>query len=239
MGNPLFTLGPNRSTGGPEPTLSLRSAAIRGATGSRLFVAPLGRLVPSILLGIVAMTNLAQADPTPLTTLRSQTRDLLREEAIAPKGDKKDAAIAALCDMYVILRYDSRYQTSEMLRGDASKLRRRLLTIARARKSKLRRDRIPRPSSLASEVDSAIKSALASQDDDQKGFAKPAGSGGGALLDEGWRLVELIERIVAPDFWESRGGPGSIRYFAIRRVLVVRATTDVHEQIKDLLTALR
>ena len=60
-----------------------------------------------------------------------------------------------------------------------------------------------------------------------------------ALPDTGWQLVELLQRVVAPDFWERQGGPGTIRYLAMRRVLVVRATSDVHEQIKDMLMALR
>ncbi len=54
-----------------------------------------------------------------------------------------------------------------------------------------------------------------------------------------WQLVELIQRVVAPDLWDVQGGSGTIQYFAMRRVLVVRATTDVHEQIRDLLMALR
>jgi hypothetical protein len=63
--------------------------------------------------------------------------------------------------------------------------------------------------------------------------------GGAAVADDGWSLIELIQRVIAPDFWEPQGVPGVIRYFAIKRALVVRATTDVHEQLRELLTALR
>ncbi|MCG8650867.1 MAG: hypothetical protein MI861_13595 [Pirellulales bacterium] len=181
----------------------------------------------------------AAAEETSLTDLRQQTRTLLRNEAVAPEGYKKDAATAALCDMYVILRHDQRYSESEMLRSDAAKVRRRLITIARRLEGQLKRQKIARPSSLTAEVDAAIEAALTDGGEKLGSFAKPTAAGGAPFADEGWRLVELIERIVAPDFWESRGGPGAIRYFAIRRVLVVRATTDVHEQIKDLLRALR
>lgn len=62
---------------------------------------------------------------------------------------------------------------------------------------------------------------------------------GNGMFDNGWDLVDLIQRIVQPDFWETKGGPGVMHYFAARKVLVVRATSDVHEQIKDLLIALR
>ena len=62
--------------------------------------------------------------------------------------------------------------------------------------------------------------------------------GGAPIADEAWALVELIQRTVHPDFWELTGGPGSIRYFAIKRVLVVRATTQVHEDLVALLRQL-
>ena len=174
---------------------------------------------------------------TPLTTLRRQTRDMLRQEAVLAKGDKKDDAVTALCDLYVLLRHDDRYESSEMLQQDASKIRRRLLTVAAKREGQLKRDKITRPTSLTDEVESAIKDALNAPAGERGKLGKMAFAGGGAF-DNGWQLVELIERVVAPDFWDKQGGPGTIHYFAMRRVLVVRATTDVHEQIRDLLLAL-
>lgn len=169
-----------------------------------------------------------------MTMLRKETSELLRRQATLPSGTAKDDATTALCDLYVVLRSDSRYATSEMLRGDAMKIRRRLLSTLRARQHELRRNGIDRPSELSEQVESAIQAAIADAQAEQPGAA-----GGAALADNGWQLVELIQRVVAPDFWEPRGGPGSIRYFAMRRVLVVRATSDVHQQVKDLLTALR
>ena len=175
------------------------------------------------------------AEETPLTVLRQQTSDALRWAATASEGSKKDDAIAALCDLYVVLRQDERYASSEMLQQDAAKLRRRLISIGKKREGKLRRDGVTRPSSLSSEVDTSIKKALANKDDKQP-ISRGAAAAG--AFDTGWELVELIQRVVQPDFWDSQGGPGTIRYFAMRRVLVVRATTDVHEQIRDLLLRL-
>lgn len=202
-------------------------------------VARFCRLVPLISCLLACCSIQAAAAETSTTRLRQHTRELLRQQAIAADGVSKDAAVAALCDMYVILRNDPRYFSSDMLREDAMQVRRRLIGIARRRTGQLRRDGIARPSGLSAGVDSAIESALSQEGDPQGPSRQPLALGGGAIQDEGWRLVELIQRVVAPDFWENRGGPGAIRYFAIRRVLVVRATTDVHEQIKDLLMALR
>jgi hypothetical protein len=166
-----------------------------------------------------------------------------------------------------------------MLRGDAAKVRRRLISIGRKLESQLKRQGVPQPSGLSQTVDEQISQAIATSQSEggftqsegeftQSGTSSSQNAGGsnganslggnasssatgttagsiqggnapGPLPDTGWELVELIQRVVAPDFWDSRGGPGTIRYFAMRRVLVVRATSDVHEQIRDLLMALR
>jgi predicted flap endonuclease-1-like 5' DNA nuclease len=205
-------------------------------------------LVPCCLL-LLALAGLSpaggEAPETSLSELRSLTGDLLRAEATAAEGAEKQAAVTALCDLYVVLKSDPRHVTSDMLRGDAAKLRRRLIGIGRRTENRLKRAGVPKPNGLAAEVDSAIRAALESESrppgriQSAAVTAPPDGAGGAALADPGWRLVELIQRVVTPEFWDRLGGPGSIHYFAIRRVLVVRATTDVHEQIKDLLTALR
>ena len=188
---------------------------------------------------LLALPCQGSSTDTPLTKLRHETRELLIQEAVLDDGAAKDAAVAALCDLYVVLRSDDRYGTSAMLQGDAAKVRRRLLSAAHHREAQLKRDGIDRPSNLSSEVDAAIATALADSQTDCSDRVESSGQGGGALPDSGWQLVELLQRIVAPDFWDRQGGPGTIRYFAMRRVLVVRATTDVHEQIRDLLMALR
>lgn len=216
----------------------------------------ISQMVVMVMIGAM-LIGAADAEEVSTTSLREQTRKQLRLESTAETGTPKDDAATALCDLYVVLRGDARFQSSEMLQGDATKVRRRLLTIARRREIQLERQGIQRPSELGRQVDAAIKKSLTEEgngsvdvvegqinlnSDSAAGEASggAGGSGGGAGGGGGgWQLVELIERIVAPDFWESRGGVGSIQYFAMRRVLVVRATSDVHQQIKDLLTALR
>lgn len=194
----------------------------------------------------------AVADQPTLSELHSKTKMLLRIEASAADQRQAIAAAETLCDWYVILRSDERYDSSKMLQSDAIQVRRRLIGIANRHQRSLRRGGVAKPEALSRRVDAAIEAVMERDEsaaaDTAAGDETPSsgglavgveGAGGAPLADEGWRLVELIQRVVAPDFWDTRGGPGSIRYFAIRRVLVVRATTDVHEQIKDLLMALR
>jgi hypothetical protein len=197
-----------------------------------------------ILLAVMWLGSGAAAGDPSLTELSRHLSRQLRAEATAAEDGERDAAIAALCDLYVVMRGDERFPTSAMLRGDAAKLRRRLLSIARRREHRLTRAGIPRPPGLEQRVRLAIDAArsetqtartLPAEGDPSR---RPAAAGG-ALADGGWGLVALIQRIVAPGFWDATGGKGSIHYFAMRRVLVVRATSDVHQQIKDLLMTLR
>ncbi len=186
---------------------------------------------------LTVSARIASSEQSSPTALRHETRLLLRQHATAENESQKTYAAASLCDWYVVLRSDPRFDESEMIKGDAVKVRHRLLTIARQTENRLKRQGIDKPSNLSEDVDSILEQDINATS--ATGTALPEVAGGGALADPGWQLVELIQRIVVPDFWESRGGPGSIRYFAMQRVLVVRATSDVHQQLKDLLTALR
>jgi hypothetical protein len=49
------------------------------------------------------------------------------------------------------------------------------------------------------------------------------------------QLIDLIERTIAPTTWDSAGGLGSVHYYSPFRVLVVRQTGDVHEQLGGLI----
>ncbi|TWU47129.1 hypothetical protein [Rubripirellula reticaptiva] len=175
-------------------------------------------------------------EPVSLTELRVQTSELLREEAKVSRENSRrqspQATMVAmnLCDLFVVIHNDPRYPNSEMLQGAATRIRRRLIQVKQSREASLNRNGITRPSGLSSQVDALLTGDTANL----------AGSAGGVLGEaEGWGLVELIQRIIAPDFWDVRGGNGAMQYFAMQKVLVVRATSDVHEQIRDLLTALR
>jgi hypothetical protein len=57
--------------------------------------------------------------------------------------------------------------------------------------------------------------------------------------DWGPALVNLIERTIAPEKWGTVGGPFSIMYFAPLRVLVVRATAEVHNDVGRVVGGLR
>jgi type II secretory pathway component GspD/PulD (secretin) len=53
------------------------------------------------------------------------------------------------------------------------------------------------------------------------------------------QLIKLITNTIEPKSWESMGGPGTIQFFPLTNTLVINQTTDIQEQIADLLQALR
>lgn len=70
------------------------------------------------------------------------------------------------------------------------------------------------------------------------GMGGQAGFGGAAIADFD-SLIQLIQTTIAPDTWEALGGPSTMAPYRANLSLVVSTTTDVHEQIADLLASLR
>ena len=66
-----------------------------------------------------------------------------------------------------------------------------------------------------------------------------AGGQFAAPWDNGQNLVDLITSTIDPTFWRQNGGNGTIHYFQPLRVLVIGATTRVHQDTDELLRKLR
>lgn len=66
----------------------------------------------------------------------------------------------------------------------------------------------------------------------------PGGQGGAAMADFE-TLMQLIKDTIQPDSWDDLGGAGTITPFPSNLSLVVSATQQVHEEIRDLLEQLR
>ncbi len=57
----------------------------------------------------------------------------------------------------------------------------------------------------------------------------------GNPLEEAFNVQMLIDTIVTsidPDSWDVRGGPGTIRYYAPTKSLIVRQSAEVHVSLK-------
>lgn len=66
-----------------------------------------------------------------------------------------------------------------------------------------------------------------------------SGAGGGASFADFSSLIDLIQTTVEPDTWDALGGPSTMREYAQNLSLVISTTSDVHDQIADLLESLR
>ena len=67
----------------------------------------------------------------------------------------------------------------------------------------------------------------------------PSAAGGGGSFADFQSLIDLIQTTVVPDTWEALGGPSTMRDYAQNLSLVISTTSDVHDQITDLLESLR
>lgn len=65
-----------------------------------------------------------------------------------------------------------------------------------------------------------------------------AGRGGGGMADFG-SLMMLLQQTIEPTSWEALGGVGTMAPYPQNLSLVISTTSDVHDQIVDLLESLR
>jgi general secretion pathway protein D len=90
---------------------------------------------------------------------------------------------------------------------------------------------------LATMNSAGMLPSVAPRSPQQLGFT--SGNLGGAAQADFDTLIDLITSTIAPQTWDTVGGPGSIEGFPTNLSLVVSQTQDVHEQIADLLDQLR
>lgn len=212
----------------------------------------------STVILAAALIWTAEADATELKGFHEysqQVRDTLRREATAESPGRRAAAVRRLAELYREVSFDPRLETSDTLKQLRIKLWSRLTAIKRDLERQIARstnasppaplagdDRLLEDDDAAAEA-LAARMALMAYSLDGPGVVAAANEtafGGGAVAgDWGPALVALIERTIAPDKWDSAGGPFSIMYFAPLKVLVVRATGEVHHQIGGALRGVR
>ena len=197
----------------------------------------------------------AQPRVRPYHEISEEITDLIRREATAKTDATRIAAIQEMTAVYQELRRDPRLADAPTLKKYKIRLWSRLSKIKKDLEREIAREkkraalrREPRVVDAQQQAyehagqSLATQMALASYS-----IGGPAeilartgsGFGGGTVRDYGERLVELIERTIAPEFWDTNGGPGAIFYYEPLRVLVVRATTEVHHKLGGGIRGLR
>ncbi|MGE0605490.1 MAG: hypothetical protein AB7O62_00075 [Pirellulales bacterium] len=157
--------------------------------------------------------------------LREAVHATLKRTAAKIKSDPH-AAADELLPLFVEIKLDK-----ELIKEDRDKY----ANVVRLRLLKIR-DQVQADAKKSQQKSARDKSnGITASSAEQPGNA----AGGLAQQDLGQELVELIERTIKPESWESNGGNGVIIYFASLHVLVIRQTDEVHEAIGGVVHGLR
>jgi len=203
--------------------------------------------------GVNSSTSPAEAPPL-VDALRSQVRLALRQPlktlATAPYTE-----VRAMVNLYVQLQSDESLPSGErerfqnLVRTRLAQCRGAIVRDLRRRKTEAERAaRRPVPeneTSVRGQNPSLPVGVTANEtmagDNTLSAPQKPVDgqAAGGNPQNEGQELVQLIESTIAPASWETRGGPGVIKYWAPGHALVIRQTREVHEQIGGAVGAMR
>lgn len=182
---------------------------------------------------------------------------LLRQEAQPKNADQWAATVVRMTELYCEIMRDPRLPTSDTLEGYRRKLRSRLLKTRKQLQAELKRaakGRLAVADSSETKLQTSVRRLARLAPPHDAGHSRapgslenrtgsrgrsPSGRGGAARADYGSALVELIYRTISPEFWDVRGGPGSIVYYQPWHALVVRATPEIHERIGGIADGLR
>ncbi|MCA9121453.1 MAG: hypothetical protein H6822_16195 [Planctomycetaceae bacterium] len=188
-------------------------------------------------------------DPRPYHEISRDLSQFLRREATATDNRKRAQAIYQLTVLYGELRRDARLVESETLTSYKNRLWSRLSKVKKELEREFGRNASTSTQNTSSnesanELTAGIAESLSLVGQISGGPAHllshvQGSHGGSAVPDFGPSLVELIERTIAPEFWDVAGGPGTVVYYAPLRALVVRATSEVHHDIRGVLGGLR
>ena len=158
--------------------------------------------------------------------VRDAVRLVLRREATAENADQRAAAVRDLSKLYVGIVRDSEMAEQSRLKLKA-KVYSRLIDIKEDLERNVERHQKDPDADLPKYP---VNESLAEDSGNQ---------GGGIVRDHGEELVELIQNVISPEQWDVNGGPGSIVYCPILKVLVVRASGDAHGHVGGLFDGLR
>jgi hypothetical protein len=161
--------------------------------------------------------------------------EALRVEYTATMPVQREAAILRLTDLYRELMTDSRLIISPTLNGYRVKVRSRLLGILKSMEYAMRHKTTNKYVNQSSSLLNILQEHLRRSSKALGGAnSMLQGNAARGVQDYGPALVNLIKTTISPEFWDINGGPGVIVYYPPLRLLVIRATSEIHHQIGGL-----
>lgn len=198
-----------------------------------------------LALGCVLAGEKEAAPQRPFHEISREITELLTRESATKELSVREDALRRLCELHGEILRDPRIVYADPLKEYRIRIWARLKKVQQDLKTQLARDRKKNSPALSTPPDS-----LAAQDGAAETLALLDGAlggpglllarGGGAQpADYGPALVDLIERTINPDFWDTNGGTGHIHYFQPLHCLVITATSEIHGRIGGLADGLR
>jgi hypothetical protein len=171
----------------------------------------------------------------PFYEIEKNVGQALLLESVATIPALREAAVLKLTELYREIMTDRRLLTSPTLNRYRIKVRARLLTILKSMEYAARHKTTNKYSDQTLSLLNILQQHL-SQSSKAMGGANRMLQGNAApgVPDNSPALINLIKTTISPDFWDINGGPGVIVYYPPLRLLVIRATSDVHYQIGGL-----
>ena len=194
--------------------------------------------------------------------LRKAVSEALRAAAVAKEPSERDKTTRELMLIYLELEQDQNLSHDERLEMHTV-VRSRLQSIEKSLRAEIARDHPHKANAKAGAKAKAVESTPQTTDvtvlaqQIAAPLVAPAAPGAGRNAaanrlavnggvigrlqppDFGQDLVDLIHNVISPRTWDVNGGPGSVVYFRNFRALVVRAPSEVQNQVGDVLGQLR
>lgn len=183
--------------------------------------------------------------PAPQPDLAAEATRLLRETAAAlqnrtiePAEERSFLALIATAEQLKSAQFKAG-------QGLAPSERDRLRALARVRLRQAaevlakQAARKPAPGKGPATIQTPPSTTLAQQLPGLGAGNGALGFGNAAERESAQQLMDVITGSIQPESWEDYGGTGVIRYFALGHALVITATSDVHNNVGDLIEQLR
>lgn len=201
------------------------------------------------VFAILLSTSLLGAEPT--DTLKTDVRDALQDSFRVSK-DNREVVVRRLVDLYGQLSTAESVNDADRNRMQAQ-VRTRLTRLSAIIRRQMELDAstvkaagqaVPGkavPANVRPRANEILAQQAVPLGRPTPGALRggPIGPAGLQPPDNGQALVDLIQQTIAPASWNVSGGPGAIVYFRPSRALVVRQRSEVHEQLQDVVRALR
>jgi hypothetical protein len=193
----------------------------------------------------------AVATPRRLAEIDHSMREAIRADANAQTDSERLDAVRQMAQVYREILDDPRFATSDTLKSYRARLWSRMTRIKQDAERRLEREKRQQAGTLDLQQQQALEAATRSLSEQMDlmtytmggpsyVFQQGSGAmGGAAVQDHGQQLINLIQRTISPQFWDTAGGPGSMFYYRPLMALVVSATSEVHGNVGGLLDALR